>query len=78
MSLFDQLGTNRSNLPDRNQMANLVGQLQNNPTAFLRQMGYNIPDGINNPNAIINHLMTSKQINGGLLAKAQQLLNLFM
>lgn len=80
MSLFDQLGANRSNLPDKNQLANLVGQLQSNPTAFLRQMGYNIPDGmnLNNPNAIINHLINSKQVNGGLLGKAQQLLSLFM
>lgn len=79
MSLFDQLNAgSRNSLPDKQQMANLVSQLQSNPTAFLQQMGYNVPSNLNNPNAIINHLMSSNQINGGLLAKAQQLLSLFM
>lgn len=81
MSLFDQLNSNpRNNLPDRQHMANLVSQLQSNPMSFLQQMGYNIPAGmnLNDPNAIIGHLMNTKQINGGLLSKAQQLLRLFM
>lgn len=80
MSIFDQLGNRQSNVPDKNQMANMVNQLRSNPASFLQQMGYNIPANINlnDPNTIISHLMKSNQINGGLLSKAQQLLGLFM
>ena len=36
-----------------------VGQLKSNPAAFLRQLGYNIPDGISDPMQIIQRLYGS-------------------
>lgn len=80
MSLFNQLGNQQqqfNNIPDKNQMANLVNQLRANPVEFLSQMGYNIPSNLNDPNAILSHLMQSRQVNGGLLSQAQKLLSLF-
>lgn len=41
----------------------MLQQLKSNPLGFLRQRGFNIPDNISDPNAIIQHLMNSGQIN---------------
>lgn len=81
MSLFDRLGNGKpvkSGMPDKNEMQKMVRQLQANPVGFLQEMGYNVPNNLNNPNDIISFLMQSNQINGGLLSKAQQLLKLFI
>lgn len=49
-------------------------QLRSNPSAMLKQAGYNVPDNIeNNPQAIINHLMQSGQISQDRLTQAQQM-----
>ena len=82
MSIFDNLGKGKpqqNNFPDKAQMQQLASQLQGDPVGFLQKMGYNIPAGLDvrNPNAIINYLMQSKQINGGLLGMAQQLMGMF-
>lgn len=37
-------------------------QIKNNPAALLKQRGLSIPDGMNNPQQIIQHLVTSGQI----------------
>lgn len=76
MSLFDQLGKSPQTL-NKNQLAQMANQLQQNPLQFLQAVGYNIPNNINlkDPNSIINFLVQSRQINGGLISVAQQLLN---
>lgn len=76
MSLFDQLGKN-SQMPNKNQLSQMANQLQQNPIQFLQAAGYNILNNINlkDPNSIINFLVQSRQINGGLISVAQQLLN---
>ena len=53
-------------------MQNALAQLKANPSALIRQAGYNIPDGMNNPQDILNHLLQSGQINQGRLSQAQQ------
>ena len=40
----------------------MLAQFRTNPLGFLRQAGYNVPENINDPNAIIQHLMNSGQI----------------
>lgn len=76
MSLFDQLGKSPQTL-NKNQLAQMANQLQQNPLQFLQAVGYNIPNNINlkDPNSIINFLIQSRQVNGGLISVAQQLLN---
>ena len=54
-------------------MQNALNQLRSNPAAILKQSGLNIPDGMNNPQQIINHLLQSGQINQGRLSQAQQM-----
>lgn len=77
MALFDQLG--QQELPSKEQMNNLATQLRSNPVGFLQKMGYNIPNGLDlrNPNGIINYLLQTRQINGGLLGIAQQVMGMF-
>lgn len=64
MSLFNQLG----NQP------NMMNQLRANPAAMLKQRGLNIPDGMNDPQQIINHLIQTGQINNSRLQMAQQMM----
>lgn len=41
----------------------MLAQLRANPMQFLQQAGFNVPSNVNDPNAIIQHLMNSGQIN---------------
>lgn len=49
----------------------LLSQLQTNPLGVLRRAGYNVPDNVSNPQAIIQHLMNSGQISQQQLNSAQ-------
>jgi hypothetical protein len=40
----------------------MLQQLKQNPVGFLRQAGVNIPANLNDPNAIIQHLLNSGQV----------------
>ena len=53
--------------------AQLMAQLKSNPLALLRKAGFNVPDNISNPQAIIQHLANSGQINQGQINRAQQM-----
>lgn len=67
MSLFNQLG----NQPNMMQM---VQQLKANPAQFLMQTKYKIPQNMmNDPNAIINHLVSSGQVSQQQYEKARQM-----
>lgn len=41
----------------------MLAQLKSNPLGVLKQYGFNVPDNLTDPNAIIQHLMNSGQIN---------------
>lgn len=51
----------------------MLSQLKSNPLGLLRQAGFNVPDNVNNPQAIIQHLMNSGQISQSQLTQAQQM-----
>lgn len=62
------------------QSQNIFSMLQNikaNPSAVLSRAGFNIPQGMNNPQDIVNHLMQTGQINGQRLARAQQMAKMY-
>ncbi len=40
----------------------MLNQIKANPVAFLTQKGLNVPQGMNNPNEIIQHLMRTGQL----------------
>ena len=70
-SLYNQLSKQPMN------PMQMLQELRNNPTEVLRQRGFNVPDGMNDPNQIIQHLVSSGQINGNRLAQVQQMANSF-
>lgn len=65
MSLFENLAQNPMQL---------MNQLRANPAALLRQRGLNVPDGMNDPQAIINHLLQTGQISNSRLQMAQMMM----
>ena len=50
----------------------LLSQLKSNPMKMLRQVGFNVPENITNPQEIIQHLMNSGQVSQQQLTQAQQ------
>ena len=52
----------------------MLSQLRSNPVGFLRQAGLNIPDGMNNPNQIIQHLLQSGQVPQARYQQAMQMM----
>ena len=60
------------NMPRINPMQ-MLQQLQQNPVQMLRQAGLNVPDNLNDPNAIIQHLMNSGQVSQDAYNKARQM-----
>lgn len=51
----------------------MLQQLQRNPVQMLRQAGLNVPDNLNDPNQIIQHLMNSGQISQQRYEQARQM-----
>lgn len=74
MSIFQQLGQTPQQAGNPVQM---LSQLRSNPVGMLKQAGYNIPDGMTNPQQIVNHLLNSGQVNNGRLNMAQQMAQQF-
>jgi hypothetical protein len=60
------------NMPRMNPMQ-MLQQLQQNPVQMLRQAGLNVPDNLNDPNQIIQHLMNSGQISQQRYEQARQM-----
>ena len=63
---------NGGNVPRMNPMQ-MLQQLQQNPAQMLRQAGLNVPDNLNDPNAIIQHLMSSRQVSQDAYNRARQM-----
>lgn len=55
----------------------MLNQLRTNPLGFLRQKGLNVPDNLTDPNAIIQYLMNSGQINQQTYNQARQMAQSF-
>ena len=47
--------------------------LRQNPVLMLRQAGLNVPDNLNDPNQIIQHLMNSGQVSQQRYEQARQM-----
>jgi hypothetical protein len=60
------------------QMMQMVSQFKQNPMQMLTQMKLNVPQNImNDPQAIINHLMQTGQVNQQQVNQAYQALQRF-
>lgn len=45
----------------------MLQQLRQNPSAVLKQAGYNVPENMTNPQQILNHLLQSGQVTNARL-----------
>ena len=65
--IFNAMGGNGNNL------LSMLQQLKSNPVQFLMQRKFNIPANVaNDPNAIIQHLVSSGQISQDQINRAYQ------
>ena len=60
-----------------NNMMQMLSQLKQNPLALLNRAGVNIPANLNSPQAIVQHLTQTGQINQNMLNQAQQMAQMF-
>lgn len=74
MSLFDQLGAGPQSKAQPNPMQE-VQTLRADPIHYLRQKGFNIPDGMTDPGQITQHLLRSGQIGNARYQQAVRMLN---
>ena len=59
-------------------MMQMVQQLKSNPLQFLMQRRFNVPQNVmNDPNAILNHLLSSGQISQQQINSAYQMAQRF-
>ena len=58
MGVFDKLGQK----PQPSNPMQVLQQLRSNPVGMLKQAGYNIPEGMGNPQQMVNYLIQSRQI----------------
>ena len=69
--LFNALGGGNNNI------FQMLGQLKQNPLSMLQRAGFNIPGNLNSPQAIVQHLTQTGQINQNQLNQAQQMAQMF-
>lgn len=55
----------------------MIQQLKANPIQFLQRVGFNVPNNLNDPNDIIQHLMNSGQISQQRYEQARQMVAQF-
>ena len=73
-ALFNALNTLDGSTPTRANPLQMLQQLKNNPVGMLRQAGLNIPDAMNDPRSILNHLVQSGQISQPRRQKAMNMM----
>lgn len=85
MGLFDKLvGNGSAPAPTQEQPAQItpdmvrqeVGNIRQNPAAYLGRYGMKIPDGMNDPREITTYLLRSGQISGGRVQRIAKMLGL--
>lgn len=78
MGIFDRLGQQNApqgqHQPTEGEMRQEMGRIKADPGAYLKQRGFNIPSGMNDPKQITQYLLQSGQVGGGRL---QQVIRLF-
>ncbi len=63
---------------DASNMMQLVQKCKGNPVQMLMQMKMNVPSNIaNDPNAILNHLMSTGQVSQEQVNRAYQMAQMF-
>lgn len=58
-------------------MTQMLNQLKSNPAQFLLSRKFNIPQNISDPNAIIQHLLSTGQVSQNQINNAYQMAQRF-
>ena len=75
MSLYNSLGNQPA--PMKNPRA-LMNEFRNsNPISILQNLGYKIPSGMNDPQQVVNHLLSSGQVMPAQMQRIQQIAGRF-
>ena len=70
--MFNAIGGGQPN------MMQMLSQLKQNPMQFLMQRKFNVPQKLaNDPNAILNHLLQTGQVNQNQINSAYQMAQRF-
>lgn len=77
MGLFDQLGQSEQNKQVNSQQAfqSDLASLKSDPIAYAKSHGKNIPNGMTDPNQMIQYLLNSTQVNNPRYQMALRLIN---
>lgn len=78
MSLFDAYRHSQQSTKINNQSFHPMQELKSNPLATVRRAGFTVPDGMTNPQQIVNYLLHSGQVNNPRLMQAQQMMQRMM
>ena len=73
MSIFESLGGQTTPMQQVNPMQ-MLQQIQSNPSAVLRSRGLTIPEGMSNPQQIVQHLVQSGQVSNSRLQQVMQMM----
>lgn len=63
---------------NQNNPINMLNDIKNNPAQFLATRGVNIPNGMNNPNDILTHLMNTGKVSQGRYNQAVNMAQMLM
>lgn len=75
MSLFDRLQGQRSpQITPQMNFQQALQQLRADPVKTLKQQGLSIPEGMTNPQAMVQHLVTSGQVPQSRYMRAMQMM----
>lgn len=80
MGLFDQLGqqpTKVQQMDPRQAFQNDLASLKSDPIAYAKAHGKSIPEGITDPNQMIQYLLKSTQVNNPRYQLAMRIMNGF-
>lgn len=58
-----------------NNILGMLNSLMNNPLSLLTQRGFNLPQNLNDPQQIVQHLLNTGQINQETVNQAMQMRN---
>lgn len=73
MSLYESIGSQ----PKQPNFQQALSQLRGNPAETLKAAGLNIPDGMSDPQQIVNYLLQSGQVSNPRLQMARRMMGMF-
>lgn len=81
MGLFDMMGQRPTqgtqqgqHQPTEAEMRREVDSISRNPVGYLRQRGFNIPDGMTDPRQITQYMLQNGMVSGGRLQQVMRMI----